>query len=279
MDSIPFGISRLDSLIGGGAPPGSVVLLASQSGAGGRELLYTSAVMNALVGVDDDLFELHYGALSPDATPPSEIHYVSFTTDGAYLTQQMRYTMDEELVGKAAEQIQFTDLSQEYFHPSPVPREWYHGDVSALRDLGSRKDQHDTVLEAFGTYMSEHAAGSLVVIDSLTDLLAATSDEMTWNDITLLLKGLNKAAHQWGGLVLLLVNVETLDSAELGLLKDAASGTFILEWESGGSKRARTMVVQEFRGVLSRLEDENIVQFETEIHDGGFDISDVRKIR
>jgi hypothetical protein len=39
------------------------------------------------------------------------------------------------------------------------------------------------------------------------------------------------------------------------------------------------MVVQEFRGVLSRLENENIVQFETEIHDGGFDISDVRKIR
>jgi hypothetical protein len=39
------------------------------------------------------------------------------------------------------------------------------------------------------------------------------------------------------------------------------------------------MFVREFRGVLSRLEAENIVRFETEIHDGGFDISDVRKIR
>jgi archaellum biogenesis ATPase FlaH len=279
MDSIPFGISRLDSLIGGGAPPGSVVLLASQSGAGGRELLYTSAVMNAIVGVDDDLFELHYGELAERASPPSEIHYLSFTTDEAYLARQMRHTMDNELVDAAVDRINFADLSQEYFHPSPVPREWYHGAVSALRDLGTGKQQHDTVLEAFGTYLSEHAAGNLVVIDSLTDLIAATSDEMTWNDITLLLKGLNKAAHQWGGLVLLLVNVETLDAAELGLLKDATGGTFVLEWESGGSKRARTMVVQEFRGVLSRLEDENIVQFETEIHDGGFDISDVRKIR
>jgi archaellum biogenesis ATPase FlaH len=279
MNSIPFGISRLDSLIGGGAPPGSVVLLASQSGAGGRELLYTSAVMNAIVGVDDDLFDLHYGRLAESATPPSEVHYLSFTTDEAYLRRQMGHTMDIDLVESAVDRIQFADLSTEYFHPSPVPREWYYGEVSELRDLGTRNQEYDTVLEAFGTYLSEHAAGNLVVIDSLTDLIAATSDEMTWNDITLLLKGLNKAAHQWGGLVLLLVNVETLDSAELGLLKDATSGTFVLEWETGGSKRARTMVVQEFRGVLSRLEDENIVQFETEIHDGGFDISDVRKIR
>ena len=46
-----------------------------------------------------------------------------------------------------------------------------------------------------------------------------------------------------------------------------------------GSERSRTLVVEQFRGVLSRLEDENIVRFETEIHDGGFDISNVRKIR
>jgi len=39
------------------------------------------------------------------------------------------------------------------------------------------------------------------------------------------------------------------------------------------------MVVQEFRGVLSRLEAENVVRFETEVHEAGFDISDVRKIR
>ena len=39
------------------------------------------------------------------------------------------------------------------------------------------------------------------------------------------------------------------------------------------------MVVQEFRGVLPEIEAENIVRFETEIGDGGFDISDIRKIR
>jgi KaiC/GvpD/RAD55 family RecA-like ATPase len=93
------------------------------------------------------------------------------------------------------------------------------------------------------------------------------------------MKGLEKATNRWGGLVVLLVNSETLGPRELGGLMDAASGTFVFEWETGGSKRDRTMVVKEFRGVLSRLEEENVVRFETEVHDAGFDISDVRKIR
>jgi hypothetical protein len=39
------------------------------------------------------------------------------------------------------------------------------------------------------------------------------------------------------------------------------------------------MFVKEFQGVLSRLEAENIIRFETEVHEGGFDVSGVRKIR
>ena len=51
MDRIPFGIRRLDTTIGGGAPPGSVVLLSGDAGAGAREFMYTSAVMNGLAEV------------------------------------------------------------------------------------------------------------------------------------------------------------------------------------------------------------------------------------
>jgi hypothetical protein len=255
-----------------------VVLLASESGAGGREFLYTSAVMNTIARADPEQFELHYGELRGDAATPPEVHYVSFTAGEATLTREMRFTLNPALVDTAAERIRFVDLSREYFHPSPVPREWYLGERSTLSDVGTR-ERCDDVLQAFGRYLTEHAAGNLVVVDSLTDLVGAVSGTMTWNDVTLVLRGLTKAAAGWGGLVLLLVNGETLDACELGLLKDATSGTFRFEWETGGSKRARTMVVQEFRGVLSRLEEENIVQFETEIHDGGLDVSDVRKIR
>lgn len=278
MTRIPFGVSRFDSIVGGGAPPGNVVLLAGELGAGAREFLYTSAAMNALAHADEELFQLHYGDLDGEAEVPPEIHYLSFTTGEDHLAREMAYTMDAEITEAAVEQIQFRDLSPEYFQLSPIPREWYVGETTHLTDLGERGSRDD-VLAALGDYLNEHAAGNLVLIDSITDLVSAVSEDMEWSDITMLMKGLQKAAHNWGGLIVPLVNAESLEPTELGTLMDAAGGTLQFEWESGGSKRARTMVVKEFRGVLSRLESENIVRFETEIHEGGLDVSDVRKIR
>lgn len=278
MSSVPFGIARLDSIFGGGSPPGNVVLLAGESGAGAREFLYTSAAMNALAHTDAELFDLYYGDVDPAAQVPSEVHYLSFTADPGDIVREMRYTMAEEIVESAAEGITFRDLSPEFFQFSPLPREWYEEQTTSLTELGQR-DRPDDVLTALGEYLTAHATESLICIDSVTDLVSSVSDELAWSDITMVMRGLKKAAYHWGGLILVLVNEDALTEQEFGTLMDAASGTLRFTWESGGSQRARTMVVREFRGVLARIEEENIVRFETEIHDGGFDISDVRKIR
>ena len=135
------------------------------------------------------------------------------------------------------------------------------------------------MLEALGEYLNEHATGNLVVIDSLTDLARAPNEHLDWSDITLLVKGLQKASRAWDGLILVLVNQEALSDTQMGSLMGAADGTIAFEWETGGNERDRVMFVREFRGVLSRLEQEDIIRFETEIHDAGFDISNVRKIR
>ncbi|WP_248515992.1 RAD55 family ATPase [Salinarchaeum laminariae] len=278
MVRVPFGVSRLDAMIGGGAPAGSTVLLGSEVGAGGREFLYTTAAMNALAHADEEQFELYYGDLETGAELPTSVQYLSFTDDRNALIEEMEYTMDEGLVDAAADAITFEDFSEEYFQLSQVPSDWYAGKTPDINSLGDRHDRRD-VLEAVGEYLSRKGEGSLVVIDSVTDLISVASGEMDWTDITLLIKGLTKAAKQWGGMVVLLVTLETLQATELGRLMEATDGTFLFEWETGGSERARTMVVKQFRGVLSRLEEEEIIRFETEIHDGGFDISDVRKIR
>jgi KaiC/GvpD/RAD55 family RecA-like ATPase len=278
MDDVPFGVPQLDSIVGGGAPSGTVVLLAGEAGAGAREFLYTSAAMNALAAADPELFDLHYGDVAAGASVPPEVHYVSFTTGREHVEREMSYVMDEAIVDAATDEIRFEDLSPAYFDPSPVPRDWYLDEVSTLQDLRQRSGRED-VLDALGDYFSEHAAGNLVCIDSVSDLVGAVGEEMEWADVTMVLKGLMKAARDWGGLILLLANTETLEPTELGHLMDAGGGTLGFEWESGGSQRARTMVVRSFRGVLSRLEAEDIVRFETEIHEGGFDVSDVRKIR
>jgi len=278
MNRIPFGISRLDSMIDGGAPPGSVVLLAGDIGAGGREFMYTSAAMNGLVEADPELFDLYYGTLHENSVVPEEVHYLSFTSDEPALVDEMAFAMDEDIVEAATGSIDFADLSSEYFQLSPVPTDWYAQQTQDITSLGERHERRN-VLDAMGDYLSEHAPGNLVMIDSVTDLVSAASEQMDWSDTTVLMKGLKKAAQKWGGLILLHVNVEALTPTQLGRLNDATDGTIRFKWESGGSERDRAMVVQQFRGVLSRLEEENIVQFETEIGDDGFNISNVRKIR
>ncbi|EMA31367.1 RAD55 family ATPase [Halobiforma nitratireducens] len=278
MERLPLGISRFDRIIGGGAPAGSVVLLAGQSGAGAREFCYTSAVMNGLARYESDRFELHYGELEGGTTLPEEIHYVSFTDERDAIVDEISFVMERELVDEGTDAVEFVELAEEYFQLTPVPTDWYADQTGSIADLGSRTESGD-VLEAFADYLTANAAGNLVVVDSITDLVAAADDRLDWSDLTVLLKGLARASHRWGGVLLLLVNSEPLTTTQLGRLKEAADGTLLFEWESGGSERARTLVVEQFRGVLSRLEDEDVVRFETEIGDAGFDISNVRKIR
>ena len=279
MSRLPFGVAQLDSVLGGGAPEGNVVLAAGEAGAGAREFAYTSAVMNALADADPDLFDLYYGDLDPAATIPPEVHYLSFTADREYVERELRYVMADEIVDAAADAIEFTDLSPEYFQLSAIPREWYAEETTSIADLGRDRSSHDGVMSALGEYLTDHAAGNLVVVDAVTDLVGAAAGDVTWEDVAMLVRGLGKAAHSWGGLLLVLVNTDTIDDRQFGQLMDGGGGTLQFGWESGGSQRARTMVVREFRGVLSQLESENIVRFETEINEGGLDISDVRKIR
>lgn len=278
MDRIPFGIQRLDAIIGGGAPSGSVVMLAGEAGAGAREFLYTSALMGGLAHADDKLFDFHYGSLKADATIPETVHYVSFTTNAEEFQIELADVFDEEIVENGSEELAFKDLSETYFQLSPVPRSWYRGTRESITALNEQADRRD-VFEALGDYLDDNATDSLVLIDALSDLTAVTGDHMGWSDIVLLVKGLQKAARTWDGLILLLVNKEGLTEPELGTLAGSVDGTLVFEWERGGNELTRTMVVHEFRGVLPEIEAENIVRFETEIRPTGFDVSDVRKIR
>ena len=278
MDRIPFGVRQLDTIINGGAPRGSVVLLSGEAGAGSREFMHTSAVMNGLATGDPELYDLHYGDLAADAVQPDEVHYLSFTADEAALRREMLMEMDDDIVDAGLDSVHFHDMSERYFHPTPVPRNWYSEATRTIQDLrndGERKD----FLTALGETLSAIAPGNLLIIDSLTDLVSAAGETLEWADIFVLMKGLQKASYEWDGLVLLPINHDTLTAQRLGQLSDAATGTMRFSWESGGSTRARTLVVKQFRGVLSQIEAENIVRFETELGDAGFDISDVRKIR
>jgi len=278
MSRVPFGVSGLDSRIGGGAPAGSVVLLAGESGAGAREFLYTSAVMSGLETADPELYSLHYGDQTGDVQSPESIHYLSYTADERTLSSEINYAMDAEIVEAGLQSVTFEDLSGEYFQLSPVPREWYGPSHRDISDLGRDTDTRG-VLTATADYLDANGTGSLVLLDSLTDLLSARGRHHSISDLVLTLKGLRRVSREWGSLILILLNKDAVTDEELGNLMSAVDGTLQFEWETGGNERVRTMYVPEFRGVLSQLEDEDIIRFETELHDAGFDVSNVRKIR
>jgi len=279
MERVPFGIGRLDDTIGGGAPEGSVVLLSGEAGAGAREFMYTAAVMNGLAKTDQELFDLHYGDVASEAGLPEEIYYLSVTNEEDQLRSSIAMSMDEELVSAGLEAVSFGSLANNYFHLSPVPRQWYAGETENITSLRERSSEREGLLTALADRVTERAQDGLVIIDSISDLVTAADDDIDWSDINSLVRGLQKAAQRWGGLVLLHANPATLTDIQHGQLVDACNGTIEFRWATGGSTRARTLVIQDFAGVLSRLEAENIVQFETDLGEAGFDISDVRKIR
>jgi len=279
MERIPFGIDKLDGTMGGGAPRGSVVLLVGEAGAGAQVFIYTAATMNGLAKNDEDLFDLHYGPLAENATLPEEVHYLSFTKEREQFSSAVGMSMTDEIAEQGLDSVKFHSLAKSYFHDSPVPRSWYAGETNDLSSLRKRHEEREGVLSVLGDTVSKHASGNLIVIDSISDLVGALDEEMEWKDIIYVVKALEKASHQWSGLILLHADHETLTDTQYGQLVNSCSGTLQFEWESGGSTRARTMVVKSFRGVLSQIEEENIIKFETDIGDAGFDISDVRKIR
>ncbi len=276
MERIPFGINRLDTTLGGGAPRGSVVLLAGEAGAGAREFMYTSAVMNGTAYTDKSLFDLHYGKQPANAVLPDEIHYLSFTDNQAQFEQDVELSMETELARAGLERVNFDSLANDYFRTSSVPRDWY---VDEDSDRTRYPGEQQSLVNLTGDLLNDRAPGNLVIIDSLSDLVSATGEQLEWADIIYLVKGLRRVAHSWGGLIMLHVDFETITDNEEGQLVDSCTGTLKFEWSTGGSVLARTLMLQSFRGVLSQIDEDDLVRFESDLGDSGFRISDVRKIR
>ena len=141
MSRIPFGIRQLDTTVDGGAPPGSVVLLAGEAGAGSREFMYTAAAINGLAEADPELHDLYYGDVAENSRLAEEVHYISFTASPDQIYSEIDLSMDEEIVESGLEPVRFHDLSIPYFHTSKVPRQWYAEETPTIKDLRARHDR------------------------------------------------------------------------------------------------------------------------------------------
>ncbi|MCQ8894168.1 MAG: hypothetical protein NQU46_06010 [Methanolinea sp.] len=265
---MPTGISSLDPVIEGGVPPGSLILLLGDIGAGSQEFVYTSVMV--LSGKMKD---------NPGDTKkvPREIWYITFTKGKDDVITEMTRAFHPDLT-RGLSGLKCVDLSTLYFDSSIIPLEWY-----SEKDIFSRlqsRGGHDNILAALASRLSEVPKNSLIVFDSLTDLSTMYAKEGLWGDFAAFLRGLQRVAKEWNSVIYLLLTKGILDVPRELEIADISDAVLFFRWEeTTGGRRQRVMYIEKFRGLMPHLEEKDLVKFAVRISSNeGFDVSNIRVV-
>jgi len=266
---MPTGISSLDPILDGGVPPGSVILLLGDLGAGNAEFVYSSMV-NSL---DSSAAGEQKGYRGP-----KEICYVTITRVKEDIRNEILQSFHVVNIERLVDTIRFEDLSEQYFDHSVVPDEWYsHSDV--FTRLQKRTGQ-ESMVTRLSKVIDSVQPGSLIVIDSVTDLATQLSRQDAWDNLSGFLRGLQRVSKTRGITSYLLLSGGILDSSRERELADIADAVLLFRWEdTQGARRQRVMYFEKFRGVMPHLEERDLVKFAVRISEtSGFEVSNIRVI-
>jgi hypothetical protein len=102
-----------------------------------------------------------------------------------------------------------------------------------------------------------------VIIDSITDLVVNAKIDIY--DLVSVLRGMQRIAKKWGGIVYLVLTRDILDEMKQRMIMDSVDGALVFEWSKflRSSKRQRYMYVEKFMSILPHLDKERIARFAT----------------
>lgn len=251
---VPTGIADLDSIVAGGFPAGSTVLLEGDIGAGMQEYVYTAASKLAIVRERPHLREYFLGPACVASVLPEKICYVTFSRPREAVLREVAASFNPEFAAAFAAHTEFRDFSAAYFRHSVVPSGWTHPDSP----FGGSSDD---LLGSLVEYLDENAGNAFVAIDSLTDLVAA--EAVPLKDLVTAVKGLQRAAKGWGGIVYLLLTRGILEERYERAIVDSVDGCLVFEWRTyaNSSRRQRSIYVEKFTEVLPHLKGDQIARF------------------
>lgn len=266
--TMPTGIASLDPVMEGGVPPGSVILLLGDIGAGSNEFVYSSIML---------LSRMKHNPGSENLHLPAEIDYITFTKGTDDVVGEMQRSFHPDLTGAIAD-VKYRDLSQIYFDSSIIPLEWY-----SEKDVFSRlqsRGEHDNILANLAAQLNTIPKGSLIVLDSITDLASHYSKNGKWNDFSAFLRGLQRVAKGWNSTIYLILTRGILDPPLELEVADTADAVLSFRWEeTAGARRQRVMYIEKFRGLMTFLEEKDLVRFAVRISSTeGFDVSNIRVV-
>jgi KaiC/GvpD/RAD55 family RecA-like ATPase len=266
---MPTGISTLDPILDGGVPPGSLILLLGEMGAGNYEFVYSSIV---------NTFGLMKDAAPPGLIIPKKIQYVTFTRMKEDVMHEIVQSFRADKLSESISTIQFDDLSEFYFDRSIVPDGWYSRSDTLTR-LQKRSDRENIFLRMSNVFNAAEK-DSIVILDSITDIATQTNIPNLWADLTGILRGVQRLTKQRNITTYLLLTKGILDSVQERELADIADAVLLFKWEeSASARRQRVMYFEKFRGVMPHLEEQDLVKFAVRISTtGGFEVSNIRVV-
>jgi KaiC/GvpD/RAD55 family RecA-like ATPase len=257
---IPTGVADFDSIMQGGLPAGSVVLLLGDVGGGGHEFALTSAAKIGIVKEFPDTRTFMLGDAGKHGVLPEKMCYITFSRSRNDILQDVKLSFNRDFYESLKTNLLFKDFSRDYFMHTVVPTAWLDSDQSG--DLFSDKKQ-DGLLESLVDFLDGNAPKSMVIMDSLTDLVV--SETVDFQDVIALLKGIQRMAKKWGAIFYLILTDEILDRKRQQMIIDSVDGVFKFEWAKfhHTSKRQRYLYVEKFMSVLPHLDQERIARFAT----------------
>ena len=251
---IPTGIADLDAIVEGGFPQGSTVLLMGEEGAGLREYVYTSAAKLSLVRETPRARRYYLGTGCDESVLPDRICYVTFARSRDIVLREFASSLNGDYYRAFRRATVFRDFSAPYFRHTVVPASW----TEPAAPLGTPQED---LLEGLVEFLDDNGPRAMVVLDSLSDFVDAEAIEM--RHVVSTVKGLQRAAKKWDGIVYLLLTRDILEPRVERSIVDSVDGCLVFEWSRyvRSSKRQRYLYVEKFTSVLPHLPRERIARF------------------
>lgn len=267
---MPTGISSLDPVLDGGIPTGSVVLLLGEVGAGNTEFVYSALL--TLIAPEK--------ASRPGIVRPAEITYITITKVKDDIIKDITLSFHSEYIAGLKDMVRFIDLSQIFFDNSIVPPTWYDGEDLIARLQKRQKREQESILGNLVRCLESTKPGSLIIIDSLTDIAPASTADASWNSLIAFLRGLQRVAKRWNSTIYLLLSSGILEKKHETEISDCVDAVVQFRWEDvGGQRRQRVLYFEKFLGVMPYLEDRDLVKFAIKLSaTSGFEVRNIRVV-
>ena len=271
----PSYIPSLDKILGGGIQIGSTIVVLSEPGAGGSELLHASSLAYYQHKKQND-------SPKTGTEDPGKIYYMSPTMSKEMFLRRMSEQFRQDLFEAAEtfdQYVRYVDLGEHFFARTMVPQNWYSPDSSSIQDLPSRSDNYGgmtillEILEAI-------PKKSLIMIDAFTPIVPYyMRNQGDWTELIAIMRGLTRVAKLWGSTIVILLAAGILPKDKEIEMIECFDGAFRFFWQKNTAQtRQRQMYVEKFSGLLPTLDPRDVVTFNINISNAGFEITNLRVV-